>query len=121
MVDELIWLEMLLKGVAGGTLLAAPTMTAAILGWPRPGAAFWPRLLGALLLGIALASALNAKAATPRGLALGGSVAINLAAAAFLLATAILQPSATRRGRLATWLVAAGLFLLSLIEIALAA
>ena len=43
-------------------------------------------------------------------MALGGSVAINLAAAGFLLATAILQPSATRRGRLLTWLMAAGLF-----------
>jgi hypothetical protein len=93
MVDELIWLEMLLKGIAGGMLLTAPTMTAAIAGWPRPGAAFWPRLLGALLIGIV---------------------------AAFLLATAILQPAATRRGRLLTWLLTAGLFLLSLIEIALA-
>ena len=116
-------LEMLLKGSPG--MLARPplTTTAAILGWPRPGERPSGRACAAPFSpGIAIASALNAKAASPRGLALGGSVAINLAAAAFLLTTAILQPSATPPpGGSLTWLMAAGLFLLSLIEIALAA
>jgi hypothetical protein len=74
MVDELLWLEMLLKGVAGGDVARRPAHDRR-----------HPRL-----------------ATTGSG----------------LLA---LQPSATRRGRLLTWLMAAGGFLLSLIEIARAA
>jgi hypothetical protein len=120
MVEQLLWVEMLCKLAAGLVLLIAPTATAAVMGWPRPGSAFWPRLLGAILIGIGLASALHARAAGVRGLALGGSVSINLAAAAFLLAAVLLQPPAARRGRLLSWLIVATLFLLSLVEIALA-
>jgi hypothetical protein len=121
MRDQLIWVETLLKGAVGLVLLIAPTLTAAVLGLPRSGPAFWPRLLGAVLIGIAIASALEARAPATRGLALGGSVAINLAAGAFLGSLAILYPLATRRGRAVLWLLVAGLLLLSLIEMAIAA
>ena len=121
MVEQLLWVEMLCKLAAGLVLLIAPTTTAAVLGLPRPGSGFWPRLLGATLVGQGIASALQAGVATARGLALGGSVAINLAAAGFLLAAVILTPPPARRGRLLIWLILAGLFLFSLIEIALAA
>ncbi|HEU0157691.1 MAG TPA: hypothetical protein VFR00_00185 [Hyphomicrobiaceae bacterium] len=120
MVEQLLWVEMLCKLAAGCALLMAPTTTAAVMGWPRPGAAFWPRLLGALLIGIGLASALDARAAGGRGLGLGGSVSINLAVATFLLVSVMLRPPAARRGRLLSWLIVGCLFLLSLIEIALA-
>ena len=117
MVEQLLWVEMLFKLAAGLALLSAPTATAAVMGWPRPGSAFWPRLLGAILIGIGLASALNARAAGGRGLALGGSVSINLAVATFLFVSGMLRPPQTRRGRLLSWLIVATLFLLSLIEI----
>jgi hypothetical protein len=120
MVDQLLWAEMLLKLSAGLALLIAPAMTAAVLGLPRPGSAFWPRLLGAVLIGIGSASALQSMA-SGRGLALGGSIVINLAAAAFLLSFAVLRPPPARRGRALIWLLVASLFLLSLIEIAAAA
>jgi hypothetical protein len=120
MVQQLLWVEMLSKLAAGLVLLIAPGTTAAVMGWPRPGSAFWPRLLGAILIGIGLASGLNGRAAGLRGLALGGSVSINLAAAAFLLVAVLTHPPAARRGRLISWLIVATLFLLSLIEIALA-
>ena len=117
MVEQLLWVEMLFKCTAGLVLLIAPTTTAAVMGWPRPGSAFWPHLLGAILIGIGLASALNARAAGGRGLALGGSVSINLAVATFLFVSVMLGPPQTRRGRLLSWLIVATLFLLSLIEI----
>src|SRR5262245_66418300 len=105
MVEQLLWVEMLFKLAAGLVLLIAPTTTAAVMGWPRPGSSFWPRLLGAVLIGIGLASALNARAAGARGLGLGGSVSINLAAAAFLLIAVLLRPPSARRGRLLSWLI----------------
>jgi hypothetical protein len=120
MVDQLLWTEMLLKLSAGAVLLIAPAMTAALLGLPRPGGGFWPRLLGAILVGLGVASALQGVVATGHGLALGGSVAVNLAAAAFLLSTLILKPPPARRGRALLWLLLALLFLLSLTEIAFA-
>jgi hypothetical protein len=118
MVEQLLWVEMLFKLAAGLVLLIAPITTAAVLGWPRPGSPFWPRLLGAILIGVGLASALEGRGV--RGLALGGSVGINLAAAAFLLVAVLLRPPSARRGRLLSWLIVAALCLLSLIEIALA-
>ena len=60
MVEQLLWVEMLLKLAAGLVLLIAPTTTAAVLGLPRPGSGFWPRLLGATLVGQGIASALLA-------------------------------------------------------------
>jgi hypothetical protein len=102
-------------------LLLAPQLAAAALGLPRPGSAFWPRLLGSVLVGVALASALQGILATGRGLALGGSIALNLATSVFLLATVTLGPRPnTRRGRLSLWLLLALLVLLSLVEIAAA-
>src|SRR5262245_65901710 len=105
MVEQLLWVEMLFKLAAGLVLLIAPTRTAAVIGWPRAGSAFWPRLLGAMLIGIGLASELNARAAGGRGLALRRIVSINLAVAAFLFVNVMLSPPPARRGRLLSWLI----------------
>lgn len=122
MVHQLLWIELLLKLAAGLALLLAPALTAGVLGWPRPGVGFWPRLLGAVLIGMAAASALQGFLLPGRGLALGGSAAVNLATAAFLLTLLLLgPPPPSRRGRLALWLLLGLLVLLSLVEIAYAA
>jgi hypothetical protein len=122
MVNQLLWIEVLLKLSAGVLLLIAPTSVAAVLGLPRPGAGFWPRLLGTTLIGIAAASALQLSPFPGRGLTLAGSVVINLAGAAYLLALIIAGPIApTRRGRTVLVFIFAGLALLALVEIAFAA
>jgi len=122
MVNQLLWIEVLLKLAAGLMLLMAPTAVAAVLGLPRPGSGFWPRLLGAVLVGIGAASALQGFLAPGRGLHLAGSVVVNLATAAYLLGALMLGPHApTRRGQFLMAMLLAFLVLLSLVEIAVAA
>ena len=52
-MQQLLWLETLLKLIPGLLLALAPLTTLRILGLPRPDTGFWPRLCGALLVGIA--------------------------------------------------------------------
>ncbi len=118
MAHQLLWLEVVLKLSAGVVLLVAPAATAAVLGLPRPGSGFWPRLLGAVLVGLAAASALYGFLLPGRGLSLAGSLAVNLASAALLFATLMLGPPPSRRGRAVLWLLTGLLLLLSLFEIA---
>jgi hypothetical protein len=120
MLQQLLWIEVLSKLGTGLVLLLAPAMAAAMLGLPRPGAGFWPRLLGAVLVGIGAASALQGFLLPGRGLALAGSIAINLSAAAFLFAVITLGPPPAQRGRLVLWLLVGLLLMMSLIEIAAA-
>jgi hypothetical protein len=44
-VQQLLWLETLLKFVPGLLLALAPLTTLRVLGLPRPETGFWPRLL----------------------------------------------------------------------------
>jgi hypothetical protein len=120
-MQQLLWLEMLLKLSAGLALLAIPGTTIKILGLPAAASGFWPRLLGAVLIG--LAGALFIEGAWPgsRGLAIAGLIVVNLAAAATVAAAAVSGAGApTRRGALVLWLAVAGLLLLVLFEIAFA-
>lgn len=121
MVNQLLWIEVVLKVSAGCLLLTAPALTTAVLGLPRPGTGFWPRLLGATLIGIGAASAVHGFLLPGHGLAPAGSLVINLAAGAFLLGVAIVGPHPpTRRGRLVLWALLGILALLILFEIAVA-
>ncbi len=54
-MQQLLWLETLLKFSAGVLLAILPMMTVRLLGLPRPDSGFWPRVCGALLIGIAAA------------------------------------------------------------------
>ena len=55
MLKQLLWAEVLLKGGVGLALLLAPVYSIALAGFPSAGNGFWPRLTGAILLGIAAA------------------------------------------------------------------
>ena len=52
-MQQLLWLETLLKLIPGLLLALTPLTTLRILGLPRPDTGYWPRLCGALLLGFA--------------------------------------------------------------------
>jgi hypothetical protein len=120
MSEQLLWIEACLKLAGGLALTVAPRTLARLLGLPSADQPFWPRLLGALLIGLAAASLLEAR--MQGGLGLAGSIAVNLAGAAMIGALLILgRAGNTRRGRLLLWLIAGALVVLGLVEIAHAA
>lgn len=121
MLQQLLWTEVLLKGSAGILLALAPGYAAAMLGMPPAGNGFWPRLVGALLIGITAALLFQGSFPAVRMITPAGLIAINLAGAAMLVALLVLgKASNTRRGTVLLWVIALGLALLSLVEISFA-
>ena len=119
MMHQLLWIECILKLAGGLLLIVAPRTLARLLGLPPAEHPFWPRVLGGLLVGLAIAAFLEMKLKGGNGLGLGGAIAVNLAGAGIIGALLILgQAGSVRRGRVLLWLIAAGLAGLSLIEIA---
>ena len=123
MADQLLWLETLLKGGIGLIMLLAPVAAAKIAGLPHGNTAFWPRLFGAALLGIAAAFAfegytrLNTNISAS-GLGLGGAVIINLITILSLIGLILFKGTRTRRGHLLLWSMSLLLTFLMLFEIA---
>jgi hypothetical protein len=119
MVEQLLTFEVLLKLAGGLALIVAPRTVARLLGLPSADVAFWPRLLGAVLVGLAGAALIEARLSPARGLGLAGAIAVNLAGAAMIGALLILgRAGPARRGRILLGLVAGLLVVLSLVEIA---
>ncbi len=119
MARDLLWLEMVHKGVLGSILLVFPRTFARILGLPPVGATFWPRLLGAMIGAMALATLLEGQLEAKNGLGLAGHVAINLTAALALIGMLILgKAGSSKRGRFIVGLAAAALATLALVELA---
>ncbi len=119
-MQQLLWIETLLKFSAGLVLVLAPQATIKLLGLPRSETSFWPRLLGAVLVGIAGALFLEGSRPGSLGLGLAGSAVVNLAGAAMmgtLLAMDAGPPST--RGRVLVWSLLALLLFLSILEMAL--
>jgi hypothetical protein len=120
MSEQLLWIEACLKLGPGLALVAAPRTLARLFGLPSADQPFWPRLLGALLIGLGIASLLEVR--MQGGLGLAGSIAVNLASAAMIGALLVLgRAGRTMRGRFLLWVAAAALVILSLVEIAYAA
>lgn len=118
-MQQLLYLEFLLKLSGGILLLVFPHTTARALGLPKPPHGLWQRLLGALLVGLAGAIYLEGSLPGASGLGLAGLVVINLAGAAAMLSSLILGLGAqTARGRFILGLMALLLFILALIEVA---
>lgn len=118
-MHQLLALEVVLKGVAGIMLVVAPLVLIKIFGLARSEGGFWPRLLGAVMLGLSGACLLEIRYPGSKGLALGGVVLINLASAgAIVLMLAADGGAPTGRGRIGLGAFAALLIVLGLIEIA---
>lgn len=116
---QLLWIELVAKLAAGLVLLVIPLTAIKVLGLPRPPTAFWPRLLGGVLLGLSAATFMDTTVRLGHGLSLGGSFVINLASGLTLGAMLFLkQGPDTRRGRAILWLIAGTLLALALVEIA---
>ena len=118
-MQQLLWLETLLKFVPGLLLALAPLTTLRVLGLPRPETGFWPRLCGALLIGIAGALFLEGTS-RGHGLSLAGCIVINLCGAAVLATLLVLERGPTSvRGRAVVWALVCALVTLSIFEIAI--
>lgn len=119
-MQQLLWIETLLKLSAGLVLVVAPQTVIKVFGLPRSEASFWPRLLGALLIGIAGALFVEGSQRGSLGLGLGGSVVVNLTGALMMgiMIAADAGPPSTR-GRVLVGVLIAVLLLLSAIEMAL--
>lgn len=123
MREKLLTLELLISGGAGAVLLLIPGIAGRLLGWGVPGSLVWPRLAGALLAGLAVATGAQlagwSKTGAEAGLGLAGHVAINFVLSFVLLSIAVVgAPMPTRRGRWSAALLALGLIVLGLVEIA---
>ncbi|WP_072391910.1 hypothetical protein [Hyphomicrobium sp. CS1GBMeth3] len=118
-MQQLLWLETLLKLAGGAFLVLAPMTTIKLLGLPPSTTGFWPRLLGAALIGISAATYIEGAWEGSRGLGIAGLIVINILGAAALALAALLGGGAqTRRGALVQWALVVALLVLVLFEIA---
>jgi hypothetical protein len=118
-VSQLVLFELITKLASGLALLAAPLTLITLFGLAPAASAFWPRLLGAFLLGLTAATYMDVSVRLGHGLGLAGAMVINFAVSMALAAGLILGQSApTRRGRVFLGGIAAALFMLALAEIA---
>jgi len=118
-LQQLLWIETLLKLSAGLPLALAPGPTLRLLGLPRTETGFWLRLLGALLIGLAGATFLEGSSPGSRGLGLQGCVLINFSGVSMMTALLVLDAGpASARGRAMMWTLVILLLLLCVLEIA---
>jgi hypothetical protein len=117
-LQQLLWIETLLKLAGGLALCLAPLTVIKLLGLPPASSGFWPRLLGAVLLGLSASTFVEGAWPSSQGLGLAGCILVNLAGAAMIAALALLgAAAATRRGAATLWGLVVLLVLLSLVEI----
>jgi hypothetical protein len=120
---KLLSLEVLISGTFAVMLLAFPGISIRILGWPQAGSTFWPRMLGAALAGVTLATIITLADWTRDGLGAGfglaGHIAVNFTMAFVMISMLVLGPDhPTQRGAVFTWALSIGLVLLALVEVA---
>ncbi|MEO1207154.1 MAG: ABC transporter permease [Pseudomonadota bacterium] len=118
-MQQLLFLEMVLKLSAGCVLVLLPLTASRVLGLPKPERGVWHRLLGSVLIGLAGAIYLEGRLPGSSGLGLAGLVVINLSAVAVVFSSLVLNLGAsTGRGRSILALTAVLLLVLSILEIA---
>ena len=114
----LIWIDAALNLLLGVGLLAFPPALVRAFGLPETEATIYPRILGGVLIGIAIALIVEAMVPGLGGLRLGGAIAINLCGAAVVIGC-LISPHVkiASRGRFVLWAVVVVLIVLSAIEL----
>lgn len=116
---QLLWIEFVTKLAGGLVLLSFPLTAIKVLGLPKSETAFWPRVLGAVLIGLAIATYMENSVKLGHGLGLGGSFVINLTGGLTFAALLFLkQAGTTVRSRVVLWACSLALIGLALVEIA---
>lgn len=121
--DKLLMLELLFHGQLALMLLGMPQFVIKVIGWPPVETTFWPRLVGAILAGIALATLTTlagwTKDGAGSGIGLAAEIVINLTVAFVLFSILALGPvHPTKRGAMFTGILATALIVLALVEVA---
>lgn len=118
---QLLRLELAVLTVFAVLLLGIPRVTIRVFGLPGEGSGFWPRMLGAGALGLAIAALAADQGWTKSGLGLGGFVALNLTIALVLATLLVVGASLpTKRGQAILWVVVAIHAVLGFVQIAYA-
>ena len=118
MLDQILWLDVLLKLSLGSALVLLPETSLRLAGLPSAGAKLTARLLGAAMTGIALAILVNAALHRTSGLGPGGAFAVNLIGA--LVLGLVLVSGKTElpfRGRALLWLLLAAMAILAALDL----
>ena len=121
--SKLLTFELLFHANLALMLLTTPNLVIKIIGWSPSASTFWPRMLGGILAGIALATLTTlmgwSKDGTSAGIGLAAEVVINLTMAFVLFSMLFLGPDPpTFRGKIFSGVLAGFLVLLALVEIA---
>jgi hypothetical protein len=111
----LLTIDGLLNVVLGLVLLVFPTRLPEFLGLPASGTGFYPSILGAVLLGIAVALFLEIRSGSG-GLGPRGAIAINLVGGGVLMGWLLSGLQLPLRGAIVLWIVATLVLGLSLLE-----
>lgn len=121
--DKLLTIELLFHAQLALLLLTMPQFVIKVIGWPPVETTFWPRLVGAILAGIALATLTTlvgwTKDGAGSGIGLAAEIVINLTVAFVLFSILSLGPAhPTKRGAIFTGFLATALVVLALVEVA---
>ena len=114
--SKILLIDALINFVLGVLLVTFPRSVVHALGVPPTDTAFYPSVLGGVLVGIAAALTVEhrRKRAGPVGLGMAGAVAINLCGAVVLVGWLLWGGlGIPLRGRIFLWVLAAGLVLIS--------
>lgn len=119
-MQQLLWIETLLKFAGGMVLVLTPLTAIKVLGLPRTDSGFWPRLLGSVLIGLAAATFLEGRfQGATRGLGVAGCLLVNTASTALLVSQLVLGGAQqSQRGQAVLWLLVLTLVTLIVVEIA---
>jgi hypothetical protein len=115
--QTLLFADAAINLLLGALLLIYPQWLVEALGLPRTNTAFYPSVLGGVLIGIGIALLLAHRGGA-QGLGLDGAIAINLCGAGVLAGWLIISPRMfTIRGRVTLWIVAILVIGIGLVEL----
>ena len=121
MESTLLWIDAALNLALGIGLLAFPPTIVRGLGLPETKATLYPRVFGGVLVGIAIALAIEAMVPSLGGLGVGGAIAINLSGAAVLSGCLVGRAGDIAvKGQFVLWAVVISLIVLSAVELSVA-
>ena len=113
----LLLADAVINMILGVLLLTYPQSLVEVLGLPAVRSAFFPSVLGGVLIGIGIALLLARRGGT-NGLGLDGAIAINLCGAGVVVGWLLVAPDTiSPRGRWTLWTVAALVICIGLVEL----
>jgi len=117
MNKKLLLVDSVVNLLLGGLLLTYPRWLIDVLGLPTMRSAFYPSILGGVLVGIGIALLIAFRGGV-HGLGLDGAIAINLCGAGVLAGWLVVAPHTfTAVGRVTLWTVAIIVIGIGLVEL----